>query len=283
LRLLRRVPHFTVIVFYARTLFSCMNMDWRIAATLVIVFSFAALYTYQNLGQEPVLFYTFRVVEKHPHDPDAFTQGLVYHNGVLYEGTGLYGDSSIRIVEQETSEILRKVDLSQSYFGEGLTILNDKVYQVTWREHTGFVYDLELDEESTFSIPNEGWGLTEDGTHLILSDGTSTLSFIDPQTMKIVETVTVTYEGDEVTLINELEYIEGKVYANIWQTDDIAVIDPSTGNVVSWIYLTGLQNELDTTEGIDVLNGIAYDRETGKIYVTGKQWPNLFEIQLIPK
>ncbi len=156
------------------------------------------------------------------------------------------------------------------------------MYQVTWREHTGFIYDLKLDGESTFSIPNEGWGLTENGTHLILSDGTSTLSFIDPQTMKIVETVTVTYEGDEVTLINELEYIEGNVYANIWQTDNIAVIDPSTGNVVSWIDLTGLQNELDTTKGIDVLNGIAYDRETGKIYVTGKQWPNLFEIQLIP-
>jgi len=262
-----------------------MKMDRRIAVALVTVLSVAALYTYQNLSQEPKPepFYTYRVAKKYPHDPGAFTQGLVIHNGVLYEGTGLYGGSSIRIVEQETGMILRKVDLSQSFFGEGVTILNDKVYQVTWREHTGFVYDLELDVESTFSIPNEGWGLTENGTHLIFSDGTSTLSFIDPQTMKIVETVTVTYEGDEVTLINELEYIEGKVYANIWQTDNIAVIDPSTGNVVSWINLTGLQNELDTIKGIDVLNGIAYDRETGKIYVTGKQWPNLFEIQLIPK
>ena len=262
-----------------------MKMDRRIAVALVIVLSVAALYTYQNLSQvpKPESSYTYRVVKKYPHDPEAFTQGLVYHNGVLYEGTGLYGGSSIRIVEQETGEILRKVDLSQSFFGEGITILDDKVYQVTWREHTGFVYGLELVGESTFSIPNEGWGLTENGTHLILSDGTSTLSFIDPQTMKIVETVTVTYEGDEVTLINELEYIEGNVYANIWQTDNIAVIDPSTGNVVSWIDLTGLQKELDTTKGIDVLNGIAYDRETGKIYVTGKQWPNLFEIQLIPK
>jgi len=260
-------------------------MDRRIAVALVTVLSVAALYTYQNLSQEPEQesFYTYRVVKKYPHDPEAFTQGLVIHNGVLYEGTGLYGGSSIRVVEQETGEILRKVDLSQSFFGEGVTILDDKVYQVTWREQTGFVYDLELDGESTFNIPNEGWGLTENGTHLILSDGTSTLSFIDPQTMKIVETVTVTYEGDEVTLINELEYIEGKVYANIWQTDNIAVIDPSTGNVVSWIDLTGLQNELDTTKGIDVLNGIAYDRETGKIYVTGKHWPNLFEVQFIPK
>ena len=276
----------TAPLFYPlNTLLSCMKMDRRIAVALVTVLSVAALYTYQNLSQEPKPepFYTYRVAKKYPHDPGAFTQGLVIHNGVLYEGTGLYGGSSIRIVEQETGMILRKVDLSQSFFGEGVTILNDKVYQVTWREHTGFVYDLELDVESTFSIPNEGWGLTENGTHLIFSDGTSTLSFIDPQTMKIVETVTVTYEGDEVTLINELEYIEGKVYANIWQTDNIAVIDPSTGNVVSWIDLTGLQNELDTIKGIDVLNGIAYDRETGKIYVTGKQWPNLFEIQLIPK
>jgi len=262
-----------------------MKMDRRIAAALVIVLSAAAFLTYQNLSQEPKQesYYTYRVNEKYPHDPEAFTQGLVYHNGVLYEGTGLYGGSSIRIVEQETGEILRKVDLSQSYFGEGVTILDDKVYQLTWREHTGFIYNLELVEESTFNIPNEGWGLTENSTHLILSDGTSTLSFIDPHTMKIVKTVTVTHEGDEVTLINELEYIEGKLYANIWQTDTIAVIDPSSGDVVSWIDLTGLQNELDTIEGIEVLNGIAYDRETGKIYVTGKQWPNLFEIQLIPK
>jgi len=262
-----------------------MRMDRRIAAALVIVLSVAAFYTYLSLSQKPELepFYTYHVVEKYPHDPGAFTQGLVYHDGVLYEGTGLYGGSSIRTVELETGEILRKVDLPRSLFGEGIAILDDKVYQVTWREHTGFAYDLELNVESTFSVPNQGWGLTENGTHLILSDGTSTLSFIDPLTMKIVEAVTVAYEGDEVKLINELEYIEGKVYANIWLTDNIAIIEPSTGDVVSWIDLEGLQSELDTTKGIDVLNGIAFDRETGKIYVTGKKWPNLFEIQLIPK
>lgn len=251
----------------------------------MLVLIIAALYTYQSLSKEskPESFYTYRVVKKFPHDPEAFTQGLVYHNGVLYEGTGLYGSSSIRVVELETGEVLRKADLPQGYFGEGVTILGDKVYQVTWREHTGFVYDLELDGESTFGIPDEGWGLTHNGTHLILSDGTSKLSFIDPQTMQIVGTVTVTYGGEEVTSFNELEYIEGKVYANIWQTDSVAVIDPSTGDVVSWIDLTGIRNELDTTEGIDVLNGIAYDGETGKIYVTGKHWPNLFEVQFIPK
>ena len=262
-----------------------MKMDRRIAAALVIVLSAAALYTYQTLSHEPELepFYTYRVVEKYSHDPGAFTQGLVIHNGVLYEGTGLYGGSSIRIVELETGEIIHKVDLPRSLFGEGVTILDDKVYQVTWREHTGLVYDLELNAESTFTVPNQGWGLTENGTHLILSDGTSTLSFIDPTTMKIVETMTVTYEGDEVTRLNELEYIDGYVYANIWLTDSIAVIELSTGDVVSWIDLEGLQTELDTTVGIDVLNGIAYNGETGKIYVTGKKWPNLFEVQLIPK
>jgi glutamine cyclotransferase len=262
-----------------------MKMDRRIAAALVIVLAVAALYTYQSLSQEPEpgSSYTCLVVKKYPHDPGAFTQGLVFHGGVLYEGTGLYGGSSIRIVQLETGEILRKVDLPQSLFGEGVTILDDKVYQVTWREHKGFVYDLELNQESTFTIPGEGWGLTENGTHLILSDGTSTLSFIDPKTMKTVETVTVTYEEEEVTSINELEYIDGKVYANIWQRDSIAVIEPSTGYVVTWIDLVGLRNELDSTTGIDVLNGIAYDRETGRIYVTGKQWPNLFEVQFIPK
>jgi len=262
-----------------------MKLDRRIAAALVIVLSAAALCTYQSLSQEPelALFYTCRVAAKYPHDPGAFTQGLIIQNGVLYEGTGLYGRSSIRVVELETGEIIHKVDLAQGLFGEGVTILDDKVYQVTWREHTGLVYDLELNLESTFSVPDQGWGLTENGTHLILSDGTSTLSFIDPQTMKIVETVTVTYEGDEVTRLNELEYIDGYVYANVWLTDSIVIIEPSTGDVVSWIDLTGLQNELDSKTGIDVLNGIAYDGETGKIYVTGKRWPNLFEIQLIPK
>lgn len=251
---------------------------------LAIIILSIGFYAYQTYFKEPNLApqYTFEVVNKYPHDPTAFTQGLVYFEGVFYEGTGLWGESSLRIVEPETGEITQRISLDPEYFGEGVTILGDRVYQLTWREHTGIVYDLTLNQVATWSIPDEGWGLTENGTHLIMSDGTSTLSFIDPDTLTIIQTITVTSQGEPITMLNELEYIEGYVYANIWQTDRIAIIDPETGTVASWIDLTRLQNQLDTTEGIDVLNGIAYDRETGKIYVTGKHWPNLFEIKLVP-
>jgi glutamine cyclotransferase len=261
-----------------------MTRNRRLTALLLIVICTAAAYTYW-ISREPTLepLYTYQVVNKYPHDHTAFTQGLVIHDGVFIEGTGLYGRSSIRYVEITTGEVTKQVDLQPEYFGEGVTILGDTIYQVTWREYTGFTYDLSLQKTGEFSIPNEGWGLTTDGEQLILSDGTSTLSFIDPETMSIVDTVKVTFEGEEVTRINELEYIEGKVYANIWQTDRIAIIDPATGFVLSWIDLTGLKEELDTTIGVDMLNGIAYDPETEKIYVTGKLWPNLFKIQLIPK
>jgi glutamine cyclotransferase len=259
-------------------------MRRRETITLIIIAA-TVIYVYQTYFTEPKLapLYTYQVVNKYPHDPTAFTQGLVFHNGLLYEGTGLYGESSLRIVEPETGMIIQSIDLSAEYFGEGITILGEYIYQVTWREQTGYVYDLDLNQVTEFTIPDEGWGLTTDGTHLILSDGTSTLSYIDPATLTIMETVTVTFEGEKINRINELEYIEGYIYSNIWQTDSIAIIDPATGEVVSWIDLTDLKNELDSTAGIDVLNGIAHDPETGKIYVTGKHWPNLFEIKLIPK
>jgi glutamine cyclotransferase len=182
-----------------------------------------------------------------------------------------------------TGETIHSINLAPEYFGEGITIHDDHIYQLTWREHTAFTYTLELDQIDTWTIPNEGWGITQNGTHLIMSDGTNSLSFIDPKTLTIVDTITVTSQGEEITLINELEYIEGYIYANIWQTDQIAIINPTTGKVESWIDLTGLKDQLDTTEGIDVLNGIAYDQKTEKIYVTGKLWPNLFEIKLTPK
>lgn len=255
------------------------------AAILAITIAAIAIYAYQIYFTEPQLApqYTYQVVNKYPHDLGAFTQGLVYHEGRFYEGTGLYGESSLRIVEPITGEILEKRDLPAEFFGEGVTILGEYVYQVTWRERTSFIYDLDLNPVGNFTISGEGWGLTTDGTRLILSDGTSIISFIDPDTLSVVDMVTVTYEGGVVDLLNELEYIEGYIYANIWQTDNIAKIDPATGEVVSWIDLTGLSDMLDSKQGIDVLNGIAYDPDTGKIYVTGKQWPNLFEIRLIPK
>ena len=260
-------------------------MKRREAVTMGIIITIITIYAYQAYFTKPELapLYTIQVVNKYPHDPTAFTQGLVFHNGFFYEGTGLYGESSLRIAELETGEILEQTDLPGEYFGEGVAIMGEYVYQVTWRQHTCFIYDLDLNPVSTFNIPGEGWGLTEDGTYLILSDGTSTISFIDPTALTIVDAITVTYGGEGVHQINELEYIDGYIYANIWQTDTVAIIDPATGEVASWIELTGLVDELDSKSGIDVLNGIAYDQISDKIYVTGKLWPNLFEIRLIPK
>ncbi|TRO54703.1 glutaminyl-peptide cyclotransferase [Candidatus Bathyarchaeota archaeon] len=261
-----------------------MRQNRGVIAIILIVICAAAAYTYwTSIPPELEPLYTYQVVNKYYHDPGAFTQGLVVYDGVFIEGTGLYGRSSIRYVDIETGEVLEKVDLAPEYFGEGVAILDNTIYQLTWREHTGFTYDLNLQKTGEFSIPNEGWGLTTDGTQLIMSDGTATLSFIDSDTMNIVSTVKITFEDEDVVRLNELEYINGMVYANIWQTDLIAIINPDDGEVVSWIDLTGIKNELDSALGADVLNGIAYDPETEKLYVTGKLWSNLFEIQLVPK
>jgi len=260
-----------------------MPVDKRIAATLVILLGLTIVYTQwqQDTPIEPE--YTYKVINKYPHDPEAFTQGLVIHEGIFYEGTGLYGESNLRIVEPTTGEVTKSISLPGEYFGEGITILGSHVYQVTWRQNIGIIYTLDLEPISNFTIRGEGWGLTTDGEHLILSDGTSTISFLDPETLTTSHTVSVTYLEEEIDMINELEYIDGLVYANIWQTDMIAVIDPETGTIVSWIDLTGLIDELDDQNGINVLNGIAYDKTNDKIYVTGKLWPNIFEIKLVPK
>jgi glutamine cyclotransferase len=259
-------------------------MRKREAAVLVIILTIMCIYIYQTNFSRLKLSstYTFQVENKYPHDPTAFTQGLVYHDGVFYEGTGLYGESSLRIVNSTSGEILEKVNLPDNYFGEGVTILGEYVYQLTWKGHIGFVYDFELNLISNFSIQGEGWGLTNDGIHLILSNGTSTISYINSTTLRIIDTLNVTYDGKDVNMINELEFINGYIYANIWQTNSIAIIDPISGEVASWIDLTGIQNKLDYMTSIDVLNGIAYDHETGNFFLTGKLWPNLFEIKLIP-
>lgn len=258
-----------------------MKADRRLVTAIIILVGLAAVYTIQirNPKLEPE--YTYQVIKKYPHDPTAFTQGLVVHEGVFYEGTGLYGESSLRIIQLTTGEITQSISLPDEYFGEGVTILNSRIYQVTWRQNIGFIYTLNLEQTGNFTLTGEGWGLTTDGEYLILSDGTSTLSFIDPETLTTSHTVTVTFDEKQVTKINELEYIDDMVYANIWQTDMIAIIEPETGIVASWIDLTGLSDELDTKDSIDVLNGIAYYNE--KLYVTGKRWPNLFEIKLVPK
>lgn len=228
----------------------------------------------------PVL--TYEVVASWPHDRDAFTQGLIWRDGTLYESTGLYGRSSLREVAPETGEVRRSVDVSSQYFAEGLTELDGKLYQLTWQHQKGFVYDFEtfalLGE---FSYTGEGWGLTTDGHSLIMSDGTDTIRYLDPETFAVQRTIRVSRDGVAVRRLNELEYIDGQIYANVWLTDYIARIDPFTGRVTAWIDMTGL---LPPGSGsVDVLNGIAYDMAGDRILVTGKLWPRIFEVRFVPK
>jgi glutaminyl-peptide cyclotransferase len=226
---------------------------------------------------------TYEVINHYPHDPGAFTQGLIYLDGHLYESTGLYGESSLRKVALETGEVLKQVDLPQDVFGEGLTVWDETLLQLTWREGMGFVYDLETFAlMGQFSYPMEGWGLTHDGERLILSDGTSTLYYVDPNTYQITGRVNVTYQGAGVERLNELEFIRGEVFANIWQTDRIVRINPHTGEVTGWIDLGGILDPGLRTPDTDVLNGIAYDPAGDRLFVTGKRWPVLYQIRLVP-
>lgn len=226
---------------------------------------------------------TYEVVQAYPHDPQAFTQGLIYENGILYESTGLYGRSSLRQVDLETGEVLQQADLPEAYFAEGLTDWDDTLVQLTWREQVGFVYNQDdFTQIGTFDYPTEGWGLTQDGDRLIMSDGSSTLFFLDPETYAVTETVSVTDQGQEIVNINELEWVRGEIFANIWQTDDIIRIDPETGEVLGWIDLSGLLPEEERRVDTNVLNGIAYDPQDNRLFVTGKLWPKLYEIRLVP-
>lgn len=226
--------------------------------------------------------YTYKIINAYHHDPGAFTQGLVFEDGFLYEGTGIYGRSSLRKVELETGKVLQIRKLSDQYFGEGITIFSDTIIQLTWQSRVGFVYRKEsFDVVSQFHYSTEGWGITHDGVHLIMSDGTSTLYFLDPETFEVVNHVDVHDGTTPVTDLNELEYIQGEVYANVWQTDFIARIDPQTGAVVGWIDLKGLLPPGEHGAHVDVLNGIAYDVEHDRLFVTGKLWPTLFEIELV--
>ena len=227
--------------------------------------------------------YTYEVVNIFPHDPAAFTQGLVYLDDIFYEGTGRYGQSSLRKVDPATGNVMQQHDLAEEFFGEGIAVVGDAVYQLTWKNGTGFVYDKETFAESRrFSYATEGWGLTFDGQHLIMSDGSATLYFLDPTTLSEVRRIDVTAGGEPVVRLNELEYIDGRVLANIWQTDYIVQIDPASGVVDGVIDLTGLLSQAPPAQSaVDVLNGIAYDGATGRLFVTGKLWPYLFEIRLV--
>lgn len=226
-------------------------------------------------------FYTYLVVDSYPHDPTAFTQGLQYEAGIMYEGTGLNGASTLRRVNLATGAVIDSVSLPREHFGEGITVVGDRIVQLTWQSRKGFIYDkATLAYLGEFAYTGEGWGITYDGTHLIVSDGTSTLRFLDPNTFEEVRRVTVFDDDGFVNRLNELEYIQGRVFANVWQTDRIARIDPESGKVVSWIDLTGLLPADVRTGNEDVLNGIAYDALQDRLFVTGKRWPLLFHIDL---
>ena len=225
----------------------------------------------------------FKVVAEYAHDPKAFTQGLVVVDNVLYEGTGIQGESNLRKVELKTGRVMTYIPLDASYFGEGITVLNDRIYQLTWQNRTGFIYDLRtMKYLSTFHYTGDGWGLTHDGKRLILSDGTSMLRFLDPKTFEVVKRVRVRSSSGQVDKLNELEYVKGEIFANIWHSDRIARISPETGAVMGWIDLANLYPLKQRASKEDVLNGIAYDEEKNRLFVTGKNWPKLYEIELVP-
>jgi glutamine cyclotransferase len=224
----------------------------------------------------------FRVVAEYPHDPGAFTQGLVFIDGELYEGTGLHGASTLRRVHLASGNVLAAVALPRRFFGEGIAVLGDRIYQLTWQNGVAIVYDRETFEPvDTFRYETEGWGLTTDGTRLIMSDGSDALVFRDPETFDVLGGVSVRDGDMPVTRLNELEYVKGEVWANVWQTDLIARIDPASGAVLGWIDLSGLLSSEERPDSSDaVLNGIAYDEASGRLFVTGKLWPKLFEIEI---
>lgn len=229
--------------------------------------------------------YGYRVVHAYPHDPSAFTEGLFYRDGFLYESTGKEGRSFVRKEKLETGQVLQSRSIDAQYFGEGIVAWKDRLYELTWRSQIGFIYDLAtLKPFATFTYPGEGWALTHDDRRLIMSDGTPELRFLDPTTLKELGRVRVTDHGRAVENLNELEYVHGEVLANIWQTNRIARIDPRTGKVTGWIDLAGLLPVGETPADPDaVLNGIAYDAKGDRLFVTGKLWPKVFEIKLVRK
>jgi glutaminyl-peptide cyclotransferase len=233
---------------------------------------------------EPAPNYTFRIVNVYPHDPGAFTEGLVFDRGQLFEGTGLEGQSWLRQVQLETGRVIRQYGLTAQYFGEGITVLGDNIYQLTYQSHIGFVYGRDsFALLRDFSYASEGWGLTQDGKRLIMSDGTANLYFLDPQTLKVEGSLPVSDKGIPVDKINELEYVKGFVYANIWPTNRIAIIGLRDGKITGWIDLTGLLQTQKYSGRVDVLNGIAWDSQSERLFLTGKWWPYLFEIKLVPE
>ncbi len=253
---------------------------WLVAGGLAVAAAVALAAAFAMRSSPPPV-YRCQVLAEYPHSADAFTQGLVYEDGVLYEGTGGYGASWLRRVELKTGKVIQQVALEEKFFGEGITIVGDEIYQLTWRSRVGFVYDKTTFRKlREFTYTGEGWGLTYDGQHLILSDGTETLRFFEPRTFQEARRLQVTSAGQRLRQLNELEYADGFIYANIWYSEYIVKISPQTGEVVAWFDLRRLIPREVRRNREAVLNGIAYDPRSGQFFVTGKNWPRLFAVRL---
>jgi len=254
-----------------------------IAVAILVVGATAYILLRDTSSNEPAQsLYTYEIINAYPHDENAFTEGLVFEKGTLFEGTGLYGESKLLKTLLETGTITQSYSLPETFFGEGITILDNKVFQLTWREKTGFVYDKDSFQLlRNFTYATEGWGLTTDGEKLIMSNGSATLQFLDPETFQIMGTVEVHDLAEPVSQLNELEYVKGDVYANIFEQKRIAIINIQTGQVKGWIDLNDLHDPNDG-DLENVLNGIAYDSADGRLFVTGKRWTQLFEIKIAP-
>ncbi|MEX2600754.1 MAG: glutaminyl-peptide cyclotransferase [Balneolaceae bacterium] len=230
------------------------------------------------------VWYDAEIVNSWPHDPEAFTQGLIYLDGYLYESTGRRGESTLRKVDIQTGEVVQKIDLEESYFGEGLTHWKDRLIQLTLHAETGFIYDLRSFEPTgSFTYPGEGWGITQNGEHLILSNGSDTLTFLDPDSFREVQRVSVHENNVPVLRLNELEMVDGNLYANILYLDHIAIIDPESGRLTGRIDLTDLVSTVRELQNVNVLNGIAWDAKNDRLFITGKLWPQLYEIRIVPR
>jgi len=269
--------------------------DLRKILFIVLIVSIAIIFLYFNLNpyEPPKLISSinsnkssqiqvngYKIVNTYPHDQDAYTQGLVFDKGFLYEGTGLYGKSTLRKVELNTGKIIKIHKLPDEIFGEGITIYNNKIIQLTWRSNIIYLYDKETFELlEVFTYHSEGWGITHNGTSLIISNGSSTLNILDPENFRKIGEIDVFDNNGPISRINELEYIQGEIYANIWTTDRIARINPDSGQVIGWIELKNLMPKIPTNKDA-ILNGIAYDENNDRLFITGKLYPTIFEIEL---
>ena len=261
--------------------YSILLMRYLKIKTIFLLAGVSMTISVATVGQDEAIEHGFRIINTYPHNINAFTQGLIYHEGYLYEGTGKNGLSSLSKINLEDGEVLMTERLNRRYFGEGIEVVGNKIYQLTWQSNIVFVWDkINFEQLTTHYNPTEGWGLAYDGEQLILSDGTSSLRFLDPESFSTQRQVIVTFNGNPLSSINELEYIDGEIWANIWQTDIIVRINPDTGVVSSFVDLTGLSDETQLGSNEAVLNGIAWDAQNGRLFVTGKHWANLFEIEV---